>query len=86
MMLGEGESSRQGFIVVEREILLEVEEFNILEGLVALIATYYVFHVNYPKSGPASGVLLFIQEVLMNMPAKHVRKPARYSSLVNSLL
>ncbi len=65
----------QAFIVAERRILFEVEHFNTVDGLVSLIACYYVFFIGYPKSGPAAGTLLFIQEVLMKLPAKHVRKP-----------
>ena len=85
VIVGQGES-RQGFIVAEKEILLEVDGFNIMEGLITLLSCYYVFYVSYPKSGPAAGTLLFLQEVVLNEPAKLIRKPARYSSLINSIL
>ena len=85
VIVGQGES-RQGFIVAEKQILLEVDGFNILEGLITLLSCYYVFYVSYPKSGPAAGTLLFLQEVVLNEPAKLIRKPARYSSLINSIL
>ena len=85
VIIGKGENS-QGFIVAEKQILLEVDGFNILEGLITLLASYYVFYVSYPKSGPAAGTLLFLQEVVLNEQAKVIRKPARYSSLINSVL
>ena len=85
VIIGDGENS-QGFIVAEKQILLEVDGFNILEGLITLLASYYVFYVSYPKSGPAAGTLLFLQEVVLNEQAQVIRKPARYSSLINSVL
>jgi len=84
VIVGQGES-HQGFIVAEKQILLEVDGFNILEGLITLLSCYYVFYASYPKSGPAAGTL-FLQEVVLNDPAKLIRKPARYSSLINSVL
>ena len=72
LMIGQ-DKNRQGFIVAEKLILLEVEGFSILEGLITLLCCYYVFYVSYLKSGPAAGILLFLQEVILNEPAKHVR-------------
>ena len=80
------EKTYQGFIIAEKEILFEVDNFNIIDGLITLLASYYVYYIKYPKSGPAAGLLLFLQEVILNKPAKHVRKPARYSSFVNAVL
>ena len=36
----------QGFIVAEKQILFEVDEFNLVDGLISLIASYYVFYVS----------------------------------------
>ena len=55
----------QGFIIAEKQVLFEVDGFTLTDGLLSLIASYYVFYVSYPKSSPATGVLLFIQEVLL---------------------
>ena len=55
-------------------------DFSIVEGLVSLLASYYIFHVNYPKSIPA-----FIQEYLLGVIDPAIRKPARYKAFVNSL-
>jgi len=57
-----GQTSANG---AEKQILLEVDGFNILEGLITLPSCYYVFYVSYPKSGPAAGTLLFLQEVVL---------------------
>ena len=42
-------------------------------ALTALIACCNVFDVSYPKPLPASGVLLFIQELLMGMHEQQVK-------------
>ena len=76
----------QRFIVAEKPSLLEVDNFSIIDGLTTLLASFYVHYVGYTKSGPAAGLLLFLQEIILNKPAKHVRKPAHYSSLVNAML
>ena len=76
----------QGFIIAERSILFEVENFNILNGISSLLAAYYVFHVAYPKSSPAAGMLLFFQEVLLGKEAISARRTSKYCSFINSLL
>ena len=63
----------QAFIATEGDLLFEIDNFTIIEGLISLIASYYVFYIEYPKSSPASGVLFFIQEVLMKMESKSKR-------------
>lgn len=62
------QDAAQGFIVAEKQVLFEVEGFTVVEGLISLIASYYVFYVSYPKSSPVTGVLLFVQEVLLGQP------------------
>lgn len=86
LLLIKQEKMHQGFIIAEKEILFEVDNFSIVDGITTLLASYYVFFVKYPKSAPAAGLLLFLQEIILNKPAKNVRKPARYSALVNALL
>ena len=54
-----------GVIIAENKIIIHIDEFTVMKGLLNLIATYYVFYINYPKSVPASGLLLFIQEFLV---------------------
>ena len=37
------EEYTQGFIVAEQEVIFEVDRFDIVEGLISLIASYYFF-------------------------------------------
>ena len=79
----DGYTNMQGFIFTEGRVVFE---FSVPEALTALIACYYVFDVSYPKPPPASGLLLFIQELLMGMHEQQVKKSARYSSFVDSVM
>ena len=56
----------QGVIIAEKKVILHIDEFSVRKRLLYLIAPYYVLYINYPKSVPASGLLLFIQEVLVD--------------------
>ena len=76
----------QGFIIAEKQILFEIDSFTLSDGLVSLIAAYYAFYVSYPKSSPATGVLLFIQEVLLEQPDITVKKTTKYVALINSII
>ncbi|XP_019861592.1 PREDICTED: uncharacterized protein LOC109590087 [Amphimedon queenslandica] len=88
LVLFEGDSSStitQGFIVAEKNVIFEIINFSVFEGLVSLLATYYIFHVNYPKSIPASSLLYFIQEHLLEFNDPASKKPARYKAFINTL-
>ena len=82
----ESKAHTQGFIVAEGRILFEITDFSIPIALAALIGCYYVFDVSYPKPAPASGLLLSVQELLMGRHEQDVKKSARYSSLVDSIM
>ena len=58
----------QGFIVAEKTLVFEITEFSVVDGLIALLASYYIFDVNYAKSTPALSLMLFLQEQVMGMP------------------
>lgn len=80
-------SLTQGFVVAEKEILFEVDGFTVEEGIVSLMATYYAYHINYPKPLPSLHFLLFIQEVLLGRKDESgARKGAKYAKLVNYVL
>ena len=66
-------------------MLFEVDGFTLTDGLLSLIASYYVFYVSYPKSSPATGVLLFIQEVLLGQADITIKKTSKYIELINSV-
>ena len=75
----------QGFVIAEKEILLQIAKFSVIRGLIILIAIYYVYDIRYPKSGLAQGLLLFIQEVLLGKKDKTVKHSAKYTGFVNSI-
>ena len=75
----------QGLIVAEKNILFEITDFSIIDGLISHLATYYVFHVNYPKSVPAQSLLLFLQEIILENPEPIQKKSARYRATVNAI-
>ena len=70
--------------MAEKEILFEVTEFSVCDGIVCLIASYYVFHVDYPKSVVANKFLLFVQELLLGIQSSSKRSNT-YAAFVNSL-
>jgi len=66
--------------------LCEVPNATIIKSFTVLIATYYVFYISYPKSAPAAGLLLFIQEILMGKKELHLKKTTRYASFIDSII
>ena len=74
----------QAFIIAEKEVLFEIDNFSVCDALISLIAAYYVFFVSYPKSCTASG-LLFIQEVLGSQDVS-TKKTSKYTALINTVL
>ena len=81
-----GSSTAQGFIVAEKQILFEVDDFSVIKGITCLIVTYYVFNVKYPKSLAASSFLLFIQEYLLEKCDTKTKHTAKYNAFVNFIL
>ena len=80
-------SLAQGFIATEKELLFEIDNFSISEGIVSFIATYYCYYIMYPKSLPAQSFLLFVQEILLKEKAvSGVKQSSKYSKLVNFIL
>lgn len=80
-------SLTQGFIAAERELLFEVNEFSIAEGIISLLATYWAYHIQYPKPLPSLQFMLFIQEVLLEFKDETgTRRSSRYSKLVYYVL
>lgn len=80
----DGENS-QGYIIAEQEVMFEVDEFSVVDGLISLIATYYSLYISYPKSTIAAMELLFIQEVLLGVDDGAPKKTIKYTSLINSI-
>ena len=76
----------QAFIIAEKEVLFEIDNFSVCDALTSLIAAYYIFFVSYPKSCTASGLLLFIQEVLLGSQDMSTKKSSKYTALINTVL
>ena len=80
-------SLTQGFVAAEKELLFEVSDFTVTEGIISLIATYWAYHIQYPKPLPSLNFMLFVQEVLLERKDETgARKSAKYSKLLNYIL
>ena len=80
-------SLTQGFVAAEKELLFEVSDFAVTEGIISLIATYWAYHIQYPKPLPSLNFMLFIQEVLLEMRDETgTRRSAKYFKLINYVL
>jgi len=84
-MFADGVTRPQGFIIAEKNVLFEITDFTIAEGLTSLLASYYVYYISYPKSSPGTGILLFMQELLLCIPDNSTKKTSKYSSLIDCL-
>ena len=58
-----GDDSLQFFIVGERLVLCECDEF--IEALLDLICVYFTYNIEYPKN--LSAVLLFVQHYILDI-------------------
>ncbi len=76
----------QAFVVAEGRIVLEVTEISVVDSIISLIASYYALYISYPKALPAAGLLLFIQELLMEIRETQIKKSVRYTSMIDSIL
>ena len=72
----------KGLVIAEKQVLFEMDNFNITMGLTLLIASYYVFYVKYPNSSPACSFLLFVQENLLGIKDSSVKHSQKYRSFV----
>ena len=68
----EGQSSVQFFVVAERIVMDESENF--MEALLDLICVYFAFNIVYPK--PLYPVFLFIQRYIMDIKDSQTIPPA----------
>ena len=73
---------QQMFVSIEGDMVVDICSEKLVDGLIHLMASYYVFDVSYPTSCKSS--LLFFQDFLMKMPDK-ARRPTRYVSYIDIL-
>ena len=76
----------QGFIIAEKEMLFEIPSFTVAEGIISILATYYAYYINYPKSLPAQSFLLFVQEILLGKDSVGIKRSSKYSTFINYIL
>ncbi len=72
------ESIQQIFVCAENEMIIEVPTNKLIDGFIHLMATYYVFNVEYNF---CRLTLLFLQDILLEMPDKK-KRPTRYSTYI----
>ena len=70
------------FIAGEDDDLMEIPVTTIGEGLIHLMATYYVYNVDYPKA--YQPLLFFFQDFIMDK-ADNGKRPTRYASFASTL-
>ena len=68
-----------------RAIPFDESQVLVVCVLTSGMATYYVFHVSYPRSTAAVSTLMFCQEILLGKPEAGAKKTAKYHAPVNSL-
>lgn len=72
-------------MVAEKRILYKIDDFTIIKGMTQLSATYFTFHVNYPKSVPAQSFLMFIQEMLLDQKDTKMKRSAKYRTFISAI-
>ena len=86
LVFTDNEQLSQMFICAENQELFEVPGERLVEGLLHLMASYYVFGVDYPKVCRA--LLFFFQDIIMERPDTHgpaKNRPTRYKTFVSRL-
>ena len=73
---------KQQFLIAEHEVIYELTTTKLIDGLVLLMAMYYVFDVSYNFRCKAT--MFFLQDVLMQCQ-DDVPRPTRYTTFINSL-
>ena len=75
-----GDSSLQFFVVAERVVLCENNDF--VEALIDLVCVYFVFNIVYPK--PLYPVFLFLQHYVLGIKDRQPI-PAAFTRVLNAL-
>ena len=78
----DSEGVLQMFLCAENESVMELPSNELFDGVKHLMAAYYVYGVEYPRSCRPS--LLFLQEYVLGI-RNATQKPVRYTTYVNSL-
>ena len=78
-MFEENKTIQQMFVCSEKQVLFEIPTTNFVDGILLLMASYYVFDVQYPSC--CKSTLFFFQDVLMDKPDKE-KRATRYSTFI----
>ncbi|CAB4007347.1 Hypothetical predicted protein [Paramuricea clavata] len=81
VVLGAPDDVLQTFVSGEDQAFFE-SSTDLLEALVDVISSYYVFHINYPYQ--MSGILFFIQDFALDV-SDTTQRSIKYSSFVAEL-
>lgn len=80
LVFHDDESIQQMFVCAENTTVIEVPTNKLIDGYIHLMATYYVFNVEYSIG---RSTLLFLQDILLEMPDKK-KRPTRYSTFISN--
>ncbi len=75
-----GEGHTQYFIIIEKQILLEVPSIQL--AIFVTFSSYYIFHLEYPKH--IKNVLYFLQDYVLSLPDSGAR-PAVYLAAASDI-
>ena len=75
-----GDKNAQFYVCCEQSVLIESK--NVRDAIIDLMATYYVFGIDYPKT--VSAIMLFFQHGVFKLLDKQVL-PGTTSKLVSNL-
>lgn len=77
------DNSLQMFLCAENSISLEVPatKYTLIDGLIHLMAMYYVFDVQYPSF--CRSTLFFLQDIVMKRPDTS-KRPTRYMTFIEN--
>ena len=76
----------QGFFLAEQDIMFEIPDFTVVNGLISLLAAYYIYDISYPKAFAAGNFLLFLQECILENRDRKVKHAVRYNDFVNTVM
>ena len=78
---GDSSEINQMFITAENQVIVELNTTKLIDGLIHLMAIYYVMDVSYPKC--CKPTYFFLQDVLMG-DLDEFPRPTRYSTFVST--
>ena len=72
---------RKFYIVIEQAVLCEAASFS--RCLFLFVASYYVFHLQYPEK--SKKVLMFLQDYILGQPDNFLVRRGNYLAIASDL-